>query len=265
MFTSTPLADPIDVFGQPVVRLRVTHPGPAAIVSVKLSDVSPEGESQLVTSGVLNLSHRNGHERPEPFGGTEDVTLELQATGWRFRSGHRIRLAIANSDWPTVWPLPTTTPVELAIGPSRLELPGLPPDARAHTPEGEPATDAEGTGWTYADGASSWRLVTDSIAGTTGIEASDTWSGRADDGGSYLSEARRYQAFIGDADPVSADVEGAATFRVEVPDSTVRSTATGRFTGTAEEFRYDVRLTVKADGDTVHKQRWRGSVPRRLC
>jgi putative CocE/NonD family hydrolase len=264
-FTSAPLAEPIEVFGQPVTRLRVTHPGPSAIVSVKLSDVPPEGESQLVTSGVLNLSHRDGHEHPEPFAGTEDVTLELQATGWRFRSGHRIRLAIANSDWPTVWPLPTTTPVELAIGPSLLGLPGLPPDARAHTPEGEPATDAEGTGWTYADGASSWRLVTDSIAGTTGIEASDTWSGRSDDGGSYLSEARRYQAFIGDADPVSADVEGAATFRVEVPGSTVRSTATGRFTGTAEEFRYDVRLTVKADGDTVHKQRWRGSVPRRLC
>ena len=264
-FTSAPLAEFVEVFGQPVARLRVSHPGPSTIVSVKLADVSPEGESQLVTSGVLNLSHRNGHEQPEPFAGTGDITLELQATGWRFRAGHRIRLAVANGDWPTVWPLPTTDPIELSIGACVLELPGLPADAEPFEARGELATDPGGTGWEYGDADSTWRIVTDSIAGTTGIEASDAWSARATDGEGFLSEFRRYQAFIGDADPLSPDVEGAAEFRVELPGLAVRSTASGRFTSTAEDFLYDVGLEVRESERTVHTKRWRGSVPRRLC
>ena len=267
-FTSSPLDRPEEIFGQPVVRMRVRHPGPSAIVSVKLSDVSPAGESQLVTSGVLNLSHRNGHERPQPFAGTEDVTMELQATAWRFLVGHRIRLAIANADWPTVWPLPTAEPIELVLGPDgwcRLELPGLPPDAQPFTAEGELASDPGGTGWEYRNERSAWRIVSDSIAGTSGIEASDRWSARATEEDAFVAESRRYEAFIGEADPLSAEVDGAATFRLEWPELTVRSTARGRFTSTADEFRYDVRLDVKGGGRRLHSKRWRGSVPRALC
>ncbi|MDP9185101.1 MAG: CocE/NonD family hydrolase [Actinomycetota bacterium] len=267
-FTSAPLADPVGVFGQPVVYLRVTHPGPSAIVSVKLSDVSPGGESQLVTSGVLNLSHRDGHSRPEPFAGTGEIALELQATGWRFRAGHRIRLAVANADWPTVWPLPTTEPIELSLdadGACRLELPGLPPDAEPVTVSGELMTDPGGTGWETRDEGSTWRIVTDSIAGTSGIEASDGWSARSTEEDASVAETRRYHAFVGEADPLSADVEGTATFRLEQPGHPVRSTARGRFTSTAEEFHYDVRLDVQASGRRVYRQRWRGSVPRTLC
>jgi uncharacterized protein len=267
-FTTSPLVAPVDVFGQPVVYLRVTHPGPSAIVSAKLCDLSPEGESQLVTSGVLNLSHRSGHVGPEPFAGTGDVTLDLQATGWRFRPGHRIRLAIANADWPTVWPLPTIEPIELSVNPDaapRLQLPGLPPDAEPFTATGELSTDPGGTGWEYGRERSTWRIVTDSIAGTSGIEASDSWEGRAPDEDAFVSESRRYQAFIGEADPLSADVQGSATFRLEWPGLAVRSTARGRFTATADDFRYDVRLTVKEGGRSMHRKRWRGSVPRKLC
>jgi putative CocE/NonD family hydrolase len=267
-FTTAPLTAAVDVFGQPLVRLRVQHPGPSAIVSAKLSDVSPEGESQLVTSGVLNLSHRDGHVRPEPFAGTGEVVWELQATGWRFRVGHRIRLAIANGDWPTVWPLATTEPIELSLGPdpgSRVELPGLPPDAAPFTVSGELMTDPGGTGWEDRSKGSTWRIVTDSIAGTSGIEASDGWSARSIEADAFVSESRRYQAFIGEADPLSAEVGGAATFRLERPGLAVRSTARGRFTATAESFHYDVRLDLREGRRRVHRKRWRGSVPRTLC
>ena len=81
----------------------------------------------------------------------------------------------------------------------------------------------------------------------------------------FVSESRRYQAFIGEADPLSADVEGSATFRLEWPGLAVRSTARGRFTATAEDFRYDVRVNVKEGGRSIHRKRWRGRVPRRLC
>ena len=59
--------------------------------------------------------------------------------------------------------------------------------------------------------------------------------------------------------------KGEATFTLERPDVSVRSHAKGSFTATAEEFRYDIRLTVRDDGSVIHRNRWRGSVPRRLC
>jgi uncharacterized protein len=268
VFTTDALKEPVDVFGQPVVQIRVEHPGPSALACAKLSDVSPSGEVQLVTSGVLNLSHRDGHESPAPMSGSADITLELQATGWRFLPGHRIRLSVAGADWPTVWPLPTDEPIVIALGPQiegRLDLPGLPSDAAPFEPSGKLMDEPEPTGWTDGRGRSTWRIVTDSIAGTTGIEASDGWSTRSDEQGVFASEARSYQAFIGEADPLSADVSGKATFRLKRPGLSVRSTARGRFGSTADAFTYDFTLDVRADGERLHRRRWRGVVPRRLC
>ncbi len=267
-FTSAPLEEAVEVLGAPVASLRVEHPGPSAIVSVKLSDVSSEGEAQLVTSGVLNLSHRNGHERPEPFRGTENVRIELQATGWRFLEGHRIRVSVAGSDWPTVWPLPTTDPLVLLMGPDgacRVELPGTPPDAEPYEPAGEIRESSDRAGWEWRSGPSTWEIVTDTLAGTSGIRASDAWSVRSPNRELRAKESRRYQAFISEADPLGADVEGEATFRLDRPDVSVRSTARGRFRATEEEFLYDIRLDVREGGGIVHRDRWRGSVPRRLC
>lgn len=267
-FTSAPLLEPVDVFGQPVARLRVEHPGASALVCVKLSDVSTEGEVQLVTSGVLNLAHRDGHERPAPLEGAADIIVLLQATGWRFRAGHRIRIAVADNDWPTVWPLPTNDPIVLLLEPevaARVDLPGIPPDATAFEPPGELIDAPDQAGWTNVGGRSTWNIVTDSMAGTTGIEASDGWSTRSSQEGVFASESRRYQAFVGESDPLSADVKGKATFHLDRPGLSVRSTARGRFRSTADAFSYDVTLDVRADGQAVHRRRWRGEVPRRLC
>jgi hypothetical protein len=70
---------------------------------------------------------------------------------------------------------------------------------------------------------------------------------------------------VKEADPLGADVNGEATFTLERPDVSVRSHAKGSFTATAEAFRYDIRLTVREDGTVIHRNRWRGVVPRRLC
>jgi hypothetical protein len=194
--------------------------------------------------------------------------VDLQATGWRFLAGHRVRVSISGGDWPTVWPLPTSDPIVLVSGiegSCRIELPGLPSDARPYEPAGDLMTDTEGDGWVERSKRSTWRIVTDSIAGTSGIEASDGWSVRSRDEGVSASESRSYQAFVGEADPLSADVRGKATFRLKRPDLSVRSTARGRFGSTEDTFIYDVELQVRADGRVIHQKRWEGEVPRNLC
>jgi hypothetical protein len=253
------------VLGQPVATLRVSHPGPSAIVSVKLSDVSPDGEAQLVTTGILNLSHRESHREPQAFAGEEDVRIDLLATGWRFRAGHRVRVSVAGADWPTVWPLPTTESPELHLGACRIELPGVPADMEPFEPTGDLKPRATVHGWQEATERSTWEIVTDTLAGTSGIRASDGWRSRSPDGALASREFRRYEAFVKEADPLGADVDGEATFTLERPDVSVRSRATGTFAATQDEFRYDVRLTVREGGEVLHRKRWRGSVPRRLC
>ena len=54
-FDSEPLAEPLTVFGEPVARFTLRHPGPRTLVSVKLQNVAPDGSSQPVTSAAINL------------------------------------------------------------------------------------------------------------------------------------------------------------------------------------------------------------------
>ena len=84
-FDSEPLAEPVELFGEPVVRLRLRHPGPRTLVSVKLHNVAPDGSSQPVTTAAVNLE----------VAGEAALELPLMAAGWRFAAGHRIRVAVA--------------------------------------------------------------------------------------------------------------------------------------------------------------------------
>ncbi len=140
--------------GHPRVRLTVTSPVPVAYLSVRLCDVFPDGTSALAGRGLLNLTHRNGHDAPvalEPGVPTE-VEIELEATSWVFERGHRVRLSLAGSDWPNTWPPPSSAPlqierssVELVLpvldGPPVLPAPTLPPTTGKDTHA--PATDGE--------------------------------------------------------------------------------------------------------------------------
>ncbi len=74
-----------------------------AYLSAKLCDVFPDGTSQLVTRGFLNLCHRESSLDPLPLvpGEPVTITLDLEATAWIFEAGHRIRLDLAGRTGPT--------------------------------------------------------------------------------------------------------------------------------------------------------------------
>src|SRR4029450_68229 len=63
-FTSPPLAERIELLGFPEVTLALAGDRPQALVAVRLCDVAPDGTSLLVTRGLLNLTHRDGHAEP---------------------------------------------------------------------------------------------------------------------------------------------------------------------------------------------------------
>jgi uncharacterized protein len=264
-FTTAPLEEELVLLGFARLRILIAHPGPTALLSAKLADVDPEGRSQLVTRGVLNLSHRGGHEEPEPLQASEwtAVEVELNATGWRFASGHRIRLALASSDWPTVWPAPTTERMRVRTGEDAvLELP-LAPHEEDASPRPAPSPPEEPT-VSSEKPAASWRSVRDGLERTAGVET--TWDHRyaVHDTETMIRETRRFAAMASETDPLDVLVEGVIAFEVSRPDVMARSSASARFTCTDSEFRAELSLEVEADGQPFARRAWDERFPRDL-
>ena len=67
VFETPPLDTPIEILGAAIVTLDVASDRPIANLAVRLCDVHPSGESLRVSYGVLNLTHRDGHEKPAPL------------------------------------------------------------------------------------------------------------------------------------------------------------------------------------------------------
>ena len=69
------------------------------MVAVRLTDVSPDGTSALVSFGILNLAHRDTHEHPSPLrpGQFYDVAVTLKPIAQVVPKGHRLRVAISSS------------------------------------------------------------------------------------------------------------------------------------------------------------------------
>jgi predicted acyl esterase len=65
-------------------------------------------QATRVTFGVLNLAHRDGNADPEPMepGKKTRSALVLDACGYRFGVGHRIRLSLSTAYWPMILPPP---------------------------------------------------------------------------------------------------------------------------------------------------------------
>jgi putative CocE/NonD family hydrolase len=129
-FDAPPAEEAVEIVGPASVTLTVAADQPLALVAVRLCDVSPTRSSLQVSKGVLNLTHREGHENPRPLepGRFYQVEIKLDVAGHRLPAGHHWRLTVSPTYWPMAWPSPR--PVTLRIGPgegSTLRLPVRPP------------------------------------------------------------------------------------------------------------------------------------------
>jgi len=128
MFESAPLAEDLEILGQPVAELDLASDRPVAMVAVRLSDLAPDDKATRVTYGLLNLTHRDGSEAPaalEP-GRRYRVRVCLNDIAQTFPAGHRLRLGVSTSYWPLAWPSPEPVCLSVYTGASALALPVRP-------------------------------------------------------------------------------------------------------------------------------------------
>jgi predicted acyl esterase len=136
VYDSAPLTQPMAILGKPDVIMNVSASAPLADWFVRLCDVAPDGTDTQVTGGGINGAQRDSSTDPRYLqpGKTYTLNLPLHLTSWVFAAGHRIRIAVSNSWWPTIWSTPyamTTSLYEGGDNASRVVLPTVPARAQA--------------------------------------------------------------------------------------------------------------------------------------
>ncbi|MGM0574088.1 MAG: CocE/NonD family hydrolase C-terminal non-catalytic domain-containing protein, partial [Bacteroidota bacterium] len=125
VFDTEPLQEDMEILGAPTLELEITADKPIAQVAARISDVAPNGRATRVTYGLLNLTHRESFENPEPLepGRTYKVSFNLNYIAEKFPAGNQIRLSISSSYWPLAWPPPEPARLTINLAGSKLTLP----------------------------------------------------------------------------------------------------------------------------------------------
>jgi predicted acyl esterase len=255
--------EPFEIMGHPRVELTVASSTAVAFVSAKLCDVFPDGASALVTRGVLNLTHRASHERPEPLelGAPMKVTIELDATSWIWEPGHRLRLDLAGTDFPSSWPPPETGTLTVDRASSTLVLPVL---------EGPPPV-TERPNYALRDEAAhepehvTWEVREDVLARERSV-AIDHGGVRGGGGHDDVKITDRYRGEIRVRwdRPGIASASGGVSFELSWPETTVRAASRGTLRSDPTTWYLELELEVSENGEVIRTRRWERTLPRDL-
>jgi putative CocE/NonD family hydrolase len=265
-YTSEPLAEAVEILGFPVATLTLAADRPAALVAVRLCDVAPTGESLLVTRGLLNLTHRDGHEEPRPVvpGERVEVRVVLNGIAHRFAAGHRVRLAISPTYWPFAWPSPEA--VALTVFGGSVELPvravdaddgGLcaPPPAESAPPLAADVRDPVGAGMAFHASPADGRHSRTWTEGT--VQTSHDPSGTLE----YATRGRTEHTIV-EGCPLSAAVRCRWTVEMGRGPWRVRIETDSTMTADAGHFRLTNALTAYEGERRVFAKTWTREIAR---
>jgi putative CocE/NonD family hydrolase len=267
LFDSRPLVEDLEIAGFPRLDLTLSSDRPNAIIAATLCEIMADGRVSRVSYGVLNLTHRNGHETPEALtpGVPVHVQIQLNGTAHRFAKGNRIRVALSTAYWPIIWPSPAPATLTLDLSGSSLVLPVRPPvpeDKRL--PEFPPAEHAPALKPHFLEPeANGWTICHDVLSGITKVRRIENEGVRLHEGHEMETGAWRESEYaIEPGDPLSAKVDIAARRRYARKEWSVASAT--RIEVAASETDFLVKATLEAfeQNKSVFARSWSLTIPR---
>lgn len=137
-FISEPIKQDMTISGKIKVQLKVASSAEDTAFTAKLMDVQPDGRAFNIRDSVTTLALRN--DVPDPIiykpGDKVDALIDMWATEWTIKKGHRLRLDISSSNFPAFnihsnfaapWgeQIETQVAAQTLYAPSYLELPTI--------------------------------------------------------------------------------------------------------------------------------------------
>jgi uncharacterized protein len=240
--------------------LRLLSDQPRAHLVARLCDVAPDGRSQRISHGMLNLSHRHDPAAPEalPVGETFDVTMTLDHLAHRLAPGHRLRLALSTSYWPFLWPLPDGARLTLAGG--ALEVPVLTGASDWTPPAAEPLPKPRQS--VARSGRWSREMTVDPISGRHVLTIVEDTGDTREPHGLTHGETMTERWEIAPDDPLSARVTIRWDQRLSRGDWSVQTLAETAMTGSATHLRMTARVRAWEGSEQVFQREDTSEVPR---
>lgn len=265
VYTTPPLKEDLYVLGRPQAVLYISSSASVVGFAASLSNVAPNGASQLVAKGMLNATRRQSLQHPKPLvpGQVYELNIELDTTGWVFKKGHCIRLSIASADWPNVWPTPEPATNQVYYGPhhlSRLVLPTVPAQGSAAPPRYLPSPK---TVQKHSDKVNppTWKVMRDMLTERTTVNIANTAKRRINNTTTFeYTYSSTFQ--VDPNNPAQASAHGSHTYRIVRPNHKTQSRADTFVQATATHFYLMINLEVRVNNMLYRTKQWADSIPR---
>lgn len=267
-FTSEAFYDGMEILGNPEAAVTLSADQTEALLAARLCDIAPDGSSLLVSWGLLNLTHRNGHENPEALnpGGKFTAKVQLNACAHALKSGHRWRLSLSSAYFPHAWPSSKIT--KLKIFPAIETYLNLPfrkiPQEDTQLAEFLEAECSQPLATEEIRTASRKRTIEHEV-----IEDSFTLTHRVDNGrfrfvedGLETEDLSCDSLSLNEDNPLSLKVSCGRTAGIGRGDWQTRVEASGTMTATSENFHVTSRLEVFEGDQRFFFRTWDFEVPR---
>ena len=265
-FDTPPLDAALELLGVPVAELEIAADRPSGMVAVRLGDVAPDGASTRLSYGLLNLTHRDGHDEPEALepGRRYRVRVPLNGLAQSIAPGHRLRLSVSSSYWPLAWPSPEPVTLSVFVPGSTLTLPVRPSrDPEPGTPFADPEGAAPVPTTQVSPSHHGWAVEHDLATDRHRLEVTrDGGVVRFSDIGLDVRR-RTVESYRWDGDDVGSartEIRAEAGFRRD--DWQVSTLTRTVLTSTPTHFRLHAELDAHEGDERVAARTWDVEVPR---
>ncbi len=275
VFDSDPLSERLEILGAAGIELDLSADRPVAMIAARLCEVAPDGAVLRVTYGLLNLTHRESHETPQPLepGAWYRVRIQLNDIAHAFPAGSRIRLSLSTSYWPIAWPAPSPVILSIRTATSSLDLPVRTP--RAEDERLRPFAPPEA-----APGTTHKKLIHLPMRKTIQMDLTTNemvFTVRSDGGefdGASLARITEIDLDLGytlfkryrilETDSLSAQTEFVQTAVLKRREWSVRLECRTRLTTTKEAFQFSGEVEAYEGDGLVARKDWAEAIPRAL-
>lgn len=265
-FDGPVLTRPLAILGRTSVHLRVAADKRQAQLAVRLNAVLPNGKVERITYGVLNLSHRNGHEKPQPLkhGEFYDITVELNEIAEAVPAGARLRLSVSTSYWPLLWPSPEVATATIDLANSSIELPVLPSERGLRNIRFKPPVHAPQAPVTVRKAETQTRHIIKDIENqiTTLAVHRDDGSYVIDDIGTEVSSTKTKDYSVGWENPDDARATVACTTHYRREDWDARVETEVVMTSDKTHFHIEGKVRTFDNGKPFMSREFRQSIRR---